>query len=136
MVRCSVLLCWVLGMTGTVLGQEKVAAPPLSKEQYTKIGELVRQTKDRTTALNTELDRLQQELMQLYRQFDLDEGAVKKVQEKIQNTQRGQMENFHAMQTELRKVVGKERFAVLNERVLNFLVPLNKPSPEKGTKRP
>lgn len=135
MAQFSILVVILLGFAATALGQQKNTAPPFTKDQYEKIREVVRRTQEQAGLLDAELDKYQQELVRLYREFNLDEAAVKKVQDTIQATQRRQMENFHAMQTEFRRIVSKERFEVLNARILHILTPLNKPAPEKDAKR-
>lgn len=110
--------------------------PPLTKDQYAKVGELVRSTQQTAERLQAELDRRQQELVRHYGAFELDTPAVEKLQGKVLDLQRQLLANYHRMQVELRTIVGKERFQVLSQRINNVIgAPLAKPAPPKE-KRP
>ncbi len=123
---------WLLP-TLLLLGQQPdKAAPPLTKEQYEKVRELVHRTQEEAATLKAELEKCQRELLRRYSAFELDVAAVEKLQNEVLNLQRKTLTNYHRMQTELRTVVGKERFLILNQRIRHVIEPpLSKPpSPE------
>ena len=69
----------------------------------------------------------------LYADYDLNERQAQRLQLEIVDLQRQMLANYHGMQTELRKIVGKERFEVLRQR-LNRVVPpagVKEPEPKK-----
>lgn len=117
-----------------VMGQgDKPAPPPLTEEQSMRLRELVRSTQSKAAELQTQLDERQRELAALYADYDLNERQAQRLQLEIVDLQRQMLANYHTMQTELRKIVGKERFEVLRQR-LNRVVPpagVKEPEPKK-----
>lgn len=107
-------------------------SPPLTRDQYDKVRELVSSTQHTAERLQAELDRRQRELVQRYGAFELDAAAVEKLQREVLDLQRKLLANYHRMQVELRTIVGKERFQVLSQRINNVIgAPLAKPAPTK-----
>lgn len=117
-----------------VMGQgDKPAPPPLTEEQTMRLRELVRGTQSKAAELQAQLDERQRELAALYADYDLNERQAQRLQLEIVDLQRQMLANYHTMQTELRKIVGKERFEVLRQR-LNRVVPpagVKEPEPKK-----
>jgi hypothetical protein len=95
--------------------------PPLTQEQKAKIQTLVRQTRAEMTLLRGKLDEKQRELGRRYAEFDLDLPAVEKLQAEILGLQKSLLGTYHGLHVGLRKIVGRERFAVLRRRIDNLL---------------
>jgi cobalamin biosynthesis Mg chelatase CobN len=109
----SILLCTLLAVG---------AAPdhrtaPLTHTQITKLQQVVRQTLDHHTKSKEGLDDRQQALMKAYSQFELDEQRISKLHEEIVDLQRELLDNYRALQVELRAIVGQERFLQLKKRI-------------------
>jgi hypothetical protein len=94
---------------------------PLSAEQITQVRELVARTQKEQTAAKVALAEAQADLARHYADYELDEEAVDKLQREIIAAQRRLLENHHAMQKELRTIVGAERFQILSRRIENAL---------------
>lgn len=124
-----------LSATLLVLAQnaDKPAPPPITEEQAMKLRELVRTTQSKAAELQAQLDERQRELAALYAEYELKERQARRLQLEIVDLQQQMLANYHNMQTELRKIVGKERFEVLRQR-LNRIVPpagAKEPEPKK-----
>lgn len=92
-------------------------APPLTDEQLAKVRNLLKSHQDEQPRLKAELDKAQQKLVDLYSSYQLDEDAVKKAQQDVLNAQQKLLHSYHAMQKELRSIVGPERFVILSRRI-------------------
>src|SRR5262249_38216440 len=125
--RSIEMAVWLL-VSLVLFGQPDKNAPPLTKEQYDKVRDLVRRTQEETGSLQAELEKRQRELVHQYNEYELNLAAVEKLHSEISDLQRKLMANYHRMQVELRTLVGKERFLILNQR-LNQVIgsPLSKP---------
>ena len=96
---------------------------PLTQDQKEQIQKLVQRTQEQASNLKSLLDSNQEELLRLYGEFNLDEEGVAKKQAKILDLQKQILANHHHLQVELRKIVGEERFKVLNQRIQRILYP-------------
>lgn len=111
------------------LAQADKALPPLTDAQHEQLQELVRTTQKQAADLKAELEKRQRELARCYAAFDLDGPAVEKTQADVVDLQRRLLANYHRLQVELRRIVGRARFATLRQRLDRILgVP---PSREK-----
>ncbi|MCC6419841.1 MAG: hypothetical protein IT429_16530 [Gemmataceae bacterium] len=111
------------------LAQADKALPPLTDAQHEQLQELVRTTQKQAADLRAELEKRQRELARRYAAFDLDGPAVEKTQADVVDLQRRLLANYHRLQVELRRIVGRARFATLRQRLDRILgVP---PSREK-----
>lgn len=95
--------------------------PPLTTVQVEQVRTLIKRTQTEQARLKTELARSQKELAACYDVFELDEPQVEKLQKEIVELQRGLLASHHSMQTELRTIVGEERFKILSKRIANAL---------------
>jgi TolA-binding protein len=99
-------------------GQERPASlPPITERQIAQVRELVQITQAQTTLLQARLSQRQRQLARLYSLYDLDEAQVRELQEEIIQLQRQLLEGHHRMQTQLRTIVGRERFEFLRRRL-------------------
>lgn len=112
-----------------LLGPQEKTAPPFTKEQYDKVRELVQRTQEEAAQLQAELEKRQRELVRRYGSYELDLAEVEKLQTEVHELQRKLLANYHKMQVELRAVVGKDRFAILHQRLSQVIAdPLSKPA--------
>jgi uncharacterized protein YhaN len=110
--------------------------PPLSEEQVAKLRKLVRVTQEAAAMLQAQLDEAERALAAVYAEYELDERKAVRLQNAIVDLQRQKLANYHKMQTELRTIVGRERFDVLKQRLkLVFGTPPTRPKePAPATK--
>ena len=94
---------------------------PLTEEQRTAIAKLANETKAEADRLKTLLERKQEELTACYSKYELDVEKADKLEGEVIDLQRKMLANYRKMQVELRKLVGEERFVVLNKRLENML---------------
>ncbi|GIW81663.1 MAG: hypothetical protein KatS3mg105_3470 [Gemmatales bacterium] len=97
--------------------QPKATLPPLSEDQVARLRRLVQTTQQNVRKIQTQLDDLESRLAQVYGQYDLDEQHAQELIGRIVDLQRQKLENYQRMHIELRKIVGKERFEILKERL-------------------
>ena len=109
---------------------------PLSDDQRTNIQRLVRTTQEESARLKDLLDKRQQELARLYTHYDLDTAAVDRLEKDILEVQRQTLANYRTMQVELRKIVGKDRFQVLRQRLERIVGPTAGKPAEPGKSAP
>lgn len=103
--------------------------PPLTDGQIVRIRTLVKTHQDEQRTLKADLDAAQRKLAACYSRYELDETEARRVQAEVLAVQGKLLESYHALQTELRAVVGPERFKVLRARIENAL--RNPPLPKK-----
>jgi len=103
--------------------------PPLTAEQAAQVRALVQTHQREQADLRGRLETAQRRLAECYAKFDLDAAEVQALQGEILDLQGKLLHGYHAMQTELRKIVGPERFAILSRRIDNAI--RNSPEPRK-----
>jgi hypothetical protein len=103
--------------------------PPLTDEQIARVRNLVKTHQDEQRTLKAALDALQKKLAECYSQYELDEKAAQALQGEVLEVQGKLLKSYHTMQTELRAIVGPERFKILSARIENAL--RNPPPPKK-----
>ena len=103
--------------------------PPLTEEQLVRVRTLVRTHQDEQRTLKAALDALQMKLAECYKEYELDEKVAQALQTEVLEVQGKLLKSYHAMQTELRAIVGPERFKILNARIENAV--RNPPPPRK-----
>lgn len=103
--------------------------PPLTEEQLVRVRTLVKTHQEEQRTLKADLDSTQRKLAECYSQYELDETAAQALQTEVLAVQGKLLKSYHAMQTELRAIVGPERFKVLSARIENAL--RNPPPPKK-----
>ena len=103
--------------------------PPLTDVQIARIRTLVRTHGDEQRTLKADLDAAQRKLAACYSRYELDEAEAQRLQAEVLAVQGKLLKSYHAMQTELRAIVGPERFKVLSARIENAL--RNPPPPKK-----
>lgn len=108
---------------------------PLKSEQVAKLRALVGKVRQRDAALKKQLAAHQRALRAEYASFRLDEKRVARLRKAVTQTQSELLSNYHHLQVELRKIVGKERFVFLKRRIDNALEP-NSKSRQGSAKRP
>jgi hypothetical protein len=108
--------------------------PPLSAEQVEKVRALVKNHQEDQTTLKAQLEAAQKKLAECYARYELDEVEVKKLQAEVLDAQGKLLASYHAMQKELRAIVGPQRFAILSKRIGNAL--RNPPEPKKTPPEP
>jgi hypothetical protein len=112
-------------------GQAPAANPsPLTEDQLVRLRELVRTTQTKAERLRNALADRERQLAEKYAQFDLDAVGAQKLQGEIVDIQKQLLANYHALQVELRQIVGPERFALLKQRLDNVLRPKPKDAPK------
>ena len=106
-------------LLATMLGPEPQdrRQPPLSDEQAAQIRTLIQETKARDSRIKTQLARCQRELTDAYRGFEIDEKNILQLQQEIVDLQKSLLDNYHRLQTGLRRIAGRERFKVIKTRV-------------------
>ena len=102
--------------------------PPLTEEQLVRVRTLVKTHQEEQRALKADLDAAQRKLAECYSRYELDETAAQALQTEVLEVQGKLLKSYHSMQTELRAIVGPERFKVLNARIENAV---RNPSPPK-----
>jgi len=117
---------FAVSLLATVLLDDKPQPPPLTEKQRTEIQALVRAIQSEMTAIRSRLEQAQKELARHYAEFDLDVAAVDKLEADIIDLQKRQLASYRKLHVELRKIVGRERFAVLRQRIDNVLNPPTK----------
>jgi Spy/CpxP family protein refolding chaperone len=95
--------------------------PPLTDEQIARVRTLVKTHQDEQRVLRADLDAAQRKLAAVYARYDLDEAKAKALQSEVLEVQRKLLASYHSMQTELRAIVGPERFKVLSARIENAI---------------
>jgi hypothetical protein len=105
--------------------------PPLTEDQLTKVRALVKTYQEEQTALKALLEKAQKKLADCYARYELNEPEVKALQDEILDVQGKLLRSYHAMQKELRAIVGPERFLILSRRIENAL---RNPPPEPPKK--
>ena len=103
--------------------------PPLTDDQVLRVRTLVKNHQDEQRTFKAALGSLQKKLAECYSQYELDEKAAQAIQTEILAVQGKLLKSYHSMQTELRAIVGPERFKVLSARIENAL--RNPPPPKK-----
>jgi len=101
--------------------------PPLTEEQLTKVRTLVKTYQEEQTTLKAQLEKAQKKLADCYSRYELKDDEVKALQDEILEVQGKLLRSYHAMQKELRSIVGPERFLILSRRIDNAL---RNPPPE------
>src|SRR4026208_636441 len=81
-------------------------APQLTDEQLTKVRNLLKSHQEEQARLKAELDKAQQKLADLYAHYQLDDEQAKKAQQEVLNSQQKLLQSYHALQKELRAIVG------------------------------
>jgi hypothetical protein len=119
MMKWIPLIAWLLASASAPLfaQPEPAPLPPLTERQIIQVRELVQATQSRITFLQARLNERQRDLARVYAQYDLDETQARKLQEEIIELQRQLLSGHHRMQTELRTIVGRERFDFLRARL-------------------
>jgi hypothetical protein len=105
--------------------------PPLTAEQREKIAKLANDTQREAVRLKAQLEKRQRDLNRLYAEYELDEKEAKAIEADIVDLQRQMLANYRTMQTELRTLVGKERFLILKKRLDLMLQSADKPKDKK-----
>jgi len=105
------------------------SALQLTDEQLAKVRNLLKSHQDEQARLKADLDKAQQKLADLYAHYQLDDAEAKKAQQDVLSSQQKLLQSYHAMQKELRSIVGPERFQILSRRVDQAL--RNPPDPKK-----
>jgi hypothetical protein len=95
--------------------------PPLTEEQLVRIRTLVKTHQEEQQTLKAALDALQKKLAECYKEYELDEKAAQAFQAEVLDVQGKLLKSYHNMQTELRAIVGPERFKILSARIENAL---------------
>ena len=95
--------------------------PPLTDEQIARVRTLVKTHQEEQQTLKAALDALQKKLAECYSRYELDETAAEALQGEVLEVQGKLLKSYHKMQTELRAIVGPERFKVLSARIENAL---------------
>ncbi len=113
--------------------QPEKRPPPLRAEQIAKVRDLVRKISARDATLKKQLAERQRSLRDAYADFQLDERRVRRLRKAILDTQTQLLNNYHELQVDLRKIVGKERFVFLKRRIDNALQSKKKPGRAKRT---
>ena len=108
--------------------------PPLNEQQIEKVRALVKKHQEEQGMLKEQLEAAQRNLAECYAKYELDDAAVKKLQSEVLDTQGKLLASYHAMQKELRAIVGPERFAILSKRIENAL--RGPPEPKKNPPDP
>src|SRR5262245_56373938 len=129
--RIPVIVVVLVGM-GYISAKSSAEPPPLTEEQRDKVSRLARETQQEAAHLKALLERRQQELAAAYAEYELDEQRVSKLEAEVLEAQKQMLANYRRMQTELRTVVGKERFAVLRKRIDHML----QTPPDSSARRP
>lgn len=129
------LIFWgLLGMLSILCGSaasaEQVSPPPLTAEQLSQIRALVQKTQAEQSRFKAVLAEAQEKLAKCYSSYELDEPQVLKLEQKILEHQKSLLASHHAMQKELRALVGPERFKILSRRIENVL---KTPKPQQMT---
>ena len=117
-----------------LLSVQTVDPPPLTAEQIERVRTLVKTHQEEQSTLREKLQTAERNLAECYSRFELDDAQVKKLQAEILEVQGKLLTGYHAMQKELRAIVGPERFAILNKRIENAL--RNPPDPKKNPPNP
>ncbi len=92
---------------------------PLTEDQLTKVRTLVKTYQEEQTTLKTQFDKAQKKLADCYSRYELKDDDVKTLQDEILEVQGKLLRSHHAMQKELRAIVGPERFLILSKRIEN-----------------
>jgi peptidoglycan hydrolase CwlO-like protein len=108
--------------------------PPLTEQQIEKVRTLVKTHQEEQTTLKAQLEKAQRKLAECYAKYELDDAEVKKLQAEVLDAQGKLLAGYHAMQKELRAIVGPERFAILSKRIENAI--RNPPDPKKNPPEP
>lgn len=93
--------------------------PPLNDDQIARVRALVKTHQEEQSTLRVNLETAQKKLSDCYAEFELDDAQVKKLQAEILDVQGKLLGGYHNMQTELRTIVGPERFKILSKRIEN-----------------
>lgn len=110
-----------LCLAAVLAGQPAEPVPPLTAEQAARVRALVQAHQREQADLRARLETAQRRLAECYAKFDLDTAEVQALQGEILDLQGKLLHGYHAMQTELRKIVGPERFAILSRRIDNAI---------------
>jgi hypothetical protein len=103
------------------LAGDAPAPPPLTEQQIDQVRTLVKRTQAEQARLKGALAKSQEKLAECYTVFELDGTQVDTLQTEIVDLQRKLLASHHSMQTELRTIVGPERFQILSRRISNAL---------------
>ncbi|HVK12587.1 MAG TPA: hypothetical protein VM597_27810 [Gemmataceae bacterium] len=103
--------------------------PPLSDDQLTRVRTLVKTHQEEQRTFKADLDAAQRKLAACYARYELDEDEAKSLQDEVLAVQGKLLRSYHAMQKELRAIVGPERFKVLSARIDNALRHPPQPKP-------
>ncbi len=130
----SLILSGLLGLFSVLCGSatsaEQAPPPPLTAEQLGQIRTLVQRTQAEQSRLKAALAVAQEKLAGCYASYELDEPRVVKLEQEILEHQKSLLASHHAMQKELRALVGPERFRILSRRIENVL---KSPKPQPMT---
>jgi len=96
---------------------ESTELPALTSDQVARVRELVRRTQTQASLIQSRIEQRQRELAQVYAEYELKSESAEKLQQEIVDLQRRLLANHHAMQMQLRSIVGKARFEVLRRRL-------------------
>jgi hypothetical protein len=107
--------------------------PPLTAQQLDQVRTLVQRTQTEQAVARKSLLEAQEDLARCYADYELDQKRVGELQAEILGQQKRLLDTHHRMQTELRAIVGAERFQVLSRRIENAL---RSPPPEKNNSSP
>ena len=90
---------------------------PLTPEQIARLQELIRTNRATNEAAKLALNEKQRQLTKAYGAFELDSKTITALQKDIVGLQQQLLTNYNHLQVELRKTVGKERFATIKRRI-------------------
>ena len=121
--------------TAWLLAQDAPASPPLTEAQLERIRPVIQRTQAETARLQTRLGECQRELAVVYARYDLDEAAVRKLQDEIVELQRQLLTAHHRMQKALRDTVDARQFERLRRRLEQISAP-GLPSASQPMTRP
>ncbi|QDU27013.1 hypothetical protein ETAA8_20970 [Anatilimnocola aggregata] len=128
------MIASLLLLLSAIPAQVAAEPPPLTAEQLTKVRELVQRTQSVQAKLKTELAASQEQLARCYAEYQLDEPQVARLQAEILEQQKQLLASHHRLQTELRSIVGAERFQILSRRIENALRSSLKPAEKQSDK--
>ncbi len=127
----ALLLCSTLMFAD----EPQVKPAPLTSAQYSQLRLLIQRTQERDRELKTALSQRQRELTLVYSQFEFSVDHAERLQSDIIELQRQLLANYHNLQTELRRIVGRERFEILKRRIDNALASDAKNTTRKSKSR-
>jgi hypothetical protein len=105
----------------TLAEQSAQAPSPLTDAQIEIIKKVLFHTRDAEAAVKLQLTEKQLALKEAYASYRLDEKQISALQGDIGKLQQQLLSNYHHLQVELRKTVGKDRFTRLKLRIDYYL---------------